>query len=384
MHPDHADLILQTLRALRSEQAWETILTRVLDVGAHRLASQRDSSLRATLQQKQNEKTSCSAKVDRARVWPHPNASKTLDRPYPVLSGRRKVPKLVNANRVPILRLKKPQSPFLSRIIRNTVDTREKRILSCDRIAKQIPTARHEDQWDDILSRQFGLEDDGYGKRWSYEPQYAYDQIHQLQDIATEKRSRLAAQMHAIVEKEKELVKQEKQSRQNEKQQLYLVRQLPQYLPVTEPARKSDDTQTLPQESTPDMVVHDVEKFKTKEEIQRIQSENTFVRREEEIAQIKATRIRRKEEKAKAKAEKVQRKAKNVQYWNDKLDRQTVETAGAEDHGSSLNRKPARRIPADRLQTGNIPSSQMPPGKPNVPQWTPPAWSNSRAQAKVQ
>ena len=137
-----------------SPTAWRTILSHVLELGAERIAKKRDSSLKGELHLEANDENQAASPP---RVWPIPGATKTIDRPYSEIPGRRHVPKLVNANRVPFLRLKKPQPAFLSRIIRDTIKTRERRIALSNNLIPQVSVAKAEDTWDEILFQNFGL-----------------------------------------------------------------------------------------------------------------------------------------------------------------------------------------------------------------------------------
>ncbi|KAF1951487.1 hypothetical protein CC80DRAFT_207945 [Byssothecium circinans] len=105
-------------------------------------------------------------------------------RPYAKVSGPRHVPILASANGVPFLRLKKPQPPALSRILRQKLQTRidnfDSRILFAN---YWLPLGRYEDDWDDILKRECGVGREGH-MRWAdpinealRESNTAYDKI---------------------------------------------------------------------------------------------------------------------------------------------------------------------------------------------------------------
>ncbi len=244
-----------------------------------------------------------------------------LDRPYHDLSGRRQVPKLVNANRVPFLRVKKPQSPYVSRIIRNTVKTREKRIALSARLAEQIPIAQTEDKWDDIIFKVFGLEE-VTGSAWSHELHQAIHENQNLQTSAIQKRADLSARMHSIVEQEKMLAAEEEQLMKKEKYQRIKDRRLARKenpTPVVEQERLLDSAEAAPDKLKPDMAVHDKDHYKTREEIEQMGAENEHSRTDEEVADIKSARVRRREERLKQKSEKAKRQAENVLFWRNKL-----------------------------------------------------------------
>jgi len=261
------------------------------------------------------------------------------------------VPKIVNANRVPLLRLKKPQSPFVSRIIRDTIDTRERRITLANQLDEQLPMAMDEDEWDKILFDQFGLEDD---LSWSHELRLAIEKNGTLQTAATQKRIDLAARVHSIVQQEKALANEEALRIRDEKHKRRKTNRLArrgQTMPVAEHDMTLDSTESASQEVDPhdkdsekknpgetvagkiipDSIVRDKERFQTKEEMAGIRAANAMTRTEDEIASTKAARARRKEAAAKEKAGKVKRRAESIQYWQEKLGKHSNDTANAPD-----------------------------------------------------
>ena len=168
-----------------------------------------------------------SDKAPKIQAAPYPGASRTLDRPFPNVSGRRGVPTLVNANRVPFLRIKKPQPPFLSRIIRSIVKTRNHRILNGERLANELTYAQDEDEWDRILHELAGLDSTNLLEpHWHREVKQAVDDNHQRQIGAIQRRADISAKMHAIVEKEKALAQEAKLRRRDEKHKAYKARRL--------------------------------------------------------------------------------------------------------------------------------------------------------------
>ena len=187
---------------------------RILDLGGQRAADQRSKTLAAkTLLSEEAKENTSPVRSSRPRVWPYPDGKKVLDRPFKETSGRRHVPKLINANKVPILQFKKPQSPFLSRMIRDIIKTRQKRVDLQHKLKEQVQWARAEDAWDFALRKSMGLEQDQSEERWSYQPQLSHDQVHALHSAAANKQVKIAAKMHAIVEKEKALALEEKWER---------------------------------------------------------------------------------------------------------------------------------------------------------------------------
>ena len=187
---------------------------RILDLGAQRAAEQRSKTLAAqTLNSEEAREHTGPILSSRPRVWPYPGGRKVLDRPFKETSGHRHVPKLINANKVPILQFKKPQSPFLSRMIRDIIKTRQKRVDLQHKLKEQVQWARGEDAWDFALRKSIGLEQDQSEEQWSYQPQLSHDQVHARHSAAANKQVKIAAKMHAIVEKEKALALEEKWER---------------------------------------------------------------------------------------------------------------------------------------------------------------------------
>lgn len=183
----------------------------VLDLGAQRAAEQRNKALATqTLNSEEAKEHISPARSNRPRVWPHEGGRKVLDRPFKETSGRRLVPKLINANKVPILQFKKPQSPFLSRMIRDIIKTRQKRVDLQHKLKEQVQWARREDAWDLELRKSLGLEQDQSEERWTYQPKLSHDQVQAHHAAAANKQVKIAAKMHAIVEKEKALAFEEK------------------------------------------------------------------------------------------------------------------------------------------------------------------------------
>lgn len=184
---------------------------RILDLGGQRVAEKRSKTLAAqTPNSEQAKEPTRPVRSSRPRVWPYPGGKKVLDRPFQETSGRRHVPKLINANKVPILQFKKPQSPFLSRMIRDIIETRQKRVDLQIRLKDQVQWARGEDVWDFLLRKSFGLEPDQPEEPWSYQPRRSHDQVQARHMAAASKQVNIAAKMHAIVEKEKALAVEEK------------------------------------------------------------------------------------------------------------------------------------------------------------------------------
>ena len=295
--------------------------TRILEQGARRSAEQRRNAVVKTPQDSDGAGDApIPSKSSPPRLWPYPGATKVLDRPHGNLSGKRHVPKLVNANRVPILRFKKPQSPFLSRIIRDTVKTREARLSLCVKLHDLLRYAHDEDEWDRILFKLVKIRQKNSDEHWSSETQRALNDVVSLQTAAGNKRIAIAAQMQAIVEKEKLLAMEEKSRIQNEK---YMVRKakyfscIRQEMPAPEEQPLAEETAAKKEQPLTERAIA---KMKLKEEIGRTHGETQSVSwTDEERAAIKVERKKRKEEQAKVKEAKLKRRDEQVKCWQQKL-----------------------------------------------------------------
>ncbi|CEO60162.1 hypothetical protein PMG11_04801 [Penicillium brasilianum] len=136
----------------------------------------------------------------------HPDASSILDRPRLSLSGKRKVPVLVNARGVPFLRIKKPQPRNLSGVIRSRLEKRWNRIVTRDRLHVELLFANDEDAWDRLTR---GAEQ----PTWTKEVKLALDNVYEKIRETDKKNRELAEGMWNIVLEERELAKKEDEQR---------------------------------------------------------------------------------------------------------------------------------------------------------------------------
>ncbi|MCJ1399836.1 hypothetical protein MMC11_003039 [Xylographa trunciseda] len=143
-------------------------------------------------------------------VWPRPDTPLVLSRPFLSISGKRHIPKLVNTNGIPHLRFKKPQSPFLSRVIRDKIRQREKRFDQLTKMNGEIAMAQAEDEWDSILKHNCGIEDNPE-LSWTTVLVSASQQIRGKIHASHLKNTELGRKMYDIVEKEKALAKEEQE-----------------------------------------------------------------------------------------------------------------------------------------------------------------------------
>ncbi|KAI4189844.1 MAG: hypothetical protein LQ348_003744 [Seirophora lacunosa] len=162
---------------------------------------------------------------DTGRRWPHPAAKPVLDGLLPPPPAKlRRVPNLVNANHVPFLRFKKPQSPFLSYIIRKKNLEREKRVDRMHALEKQLGKAEDEDEWDKILRDHHQISTDDNGTRWATATREALNDVKQVHQNNTVKRMEIAQRMFDIYQEESKLADKERLERRDRTHQAYKAR----------------------------------------------------------------------------------------------------------------------------------------------------------------
>lgn len=163
-------------------------------------------------------------------------APSILERPLPLeqLSGRRHVPKLFNAQGIPVLRIKKPQPENLSGYINHRLQKKQKRHDTRHRLDDELELARAEDRWDNIV-REYtdgvdgsgtataGARDDGRrgNNSWSYEVAMARREVNVKLEEERQKNAEMAAKMQAVVDQETELYEREKAERKEAKKRRY-------------------------------------------------------------------------------------------------------------------------------------------------------------------
>ena len=149
-----------------------------------------------------------------------------LSRPHPLreLSGKRHVPVLFSASRIPVLRIKKPQPQNLSGFIKNRIKQRQRRHDRRHWLEEQVEFARYEDLWDDILERQIGANAGAEAKRsrrmeptWAEEFQVAKDEVEYKLRQEGKNISAMAVKMQEIVDRERDLFEKERAARKEAK-----------------------------------------------------------------------------------------------------------------------------------------------------------------------
>jgi hypothetical protein len=74
---------------------------------------------------------------------------------------RRRIPILTKATLVPFLRFKKPQSPFLSRVLRDKIRGKQRRFDRMGEVEEKVMLGGMEEEWEGIVEEQLS----GMGKR---------------------------------------------------------------------------------------------------------------------------------------------------------------------------------------------------------------------------
>ncbi|KAL8973777.1 MAG: hypothetical protein Q9197_001991 [Variospora fuerteventurae] len=162
---------------------------------------------------------------DTGRRWPHPAARPVLDGLPPPPPGKtRRVPTLVNANHIPFIRFKKPQSPFLSYIIRQKNIEREKRVDRMQALEKQLDIAEDEDQWDKLLRDHHQVSADDNGTTWALATRQALQDVKRVHQTNTIKRMHMARRMFDIFREQRKLAEEERLERRNRRHQAYKAR----------------------------------------------------------------------------------------------------------------------------------------------------------------
>ncbi|KFY82982.1 hypothetical protein V498_08360 [Pseudogymnoascus sp. VKM F-4517 (FW-2822)] len=156
----------------------------------------------------------------RRKPEPYPGAIPVLQqRPLPKsqLTGRRRVPILVSANLIPMLRFKKPQSEFLSRVLNDKIKTRQKRHDTLDRLGELVEMGSMEQEWDEELGMA-----EGY--KWSSAAHEEKKVVQLTMDKAVKTNIKLAQKMLDIVDEEQRLADIEKRGWLREKRKRYRQR----------------------------------------------------------------------------------------------------------------------------------------------------------------
>jgi len=202
---------LETLRCISSGSLHKVSNLLEQFTGTQPLRNEEDTSSRSkpcpSVEVKKPQKANPVAPI----VWSRPNTPRVLSRPFLSISGKRHIPKLAHTNGIPFLRFKKPQSPFLSRVIRNKIRQREKRFDHVKLLDGEIARAQAEDEWDSILGHNCGIENDTEVP-WIAAPVSALQEVKGKIQASHYKNTRLGRKMYDIVKKEKALAEEEERN----------------------------------------------------------------------------------------------------------------------------------------------------------------------------
>ncbi|KAI1006236.1 hypothetical protein K3495_g1986 [Podosphaera aphanis] len=157
-------------------------LLRLAAEGVTTAIAQVHTVLRTHLTEVEKARIVCSQEVSKPRecprVWPYPGAPKVVDvRPLPlekISSGRRHVPSLVlTSGGAAFLRFKKPQSPFLSRVLRDKVAQKQKLLDHQSNLELAEEMGHTENLWENKILEEIersvkgGVEEAGAIEWWT-------------------------------------------------------------------------------------------------------------------------------------------------------------------------------------------------------------------------
>jgi hypothetical protein len=157
---------------------------------------------------------------------PFKPSTELLSRPHPLrqLSGKRHVPVLFTASKIPVLRIKKPQPPNLSGFIRHRIEQRQRRHDRRHWLEEQVEFAQYEDLWDEIVEEHIGVDAEVEAKRdmlmeptWAEEFQIAKEEVEFKIKEELRKNAAMAVRMQEVVDRETELLEREKKARKEAK-----------------------------------------------------------------------------------------------------------------------------------------------------------------------
>lgn len=150
-----------------------------------------------------------------------------FDRPLALekLSGKRHVPVLYNAQKIPVLRLRKPQPANLSGYLAHRVRVRQKRHDTRHRLDAELEIARSEDRWDGIVARLAADQEtspastpDGAEVKkepaWSAGVSLARREIAGKLEEEKRKNAEMAVKMQGVVDREREIYDREKREKE--------------------------------------------------------------------------------------------------------------------------------------------------------------------------
>ena len=212
-------------------------------------------------------------------------------------------------------------------MILDNAETRERRLITAGRLTNELHVAKDEDDWDQILHEQCGvdLEHISPEQSWCSAVERSFKKNHQRQVDAIQKKADVAAKMYTILEQEKALAEEEKLRIRDEKHKMRKARRLARrgmteseiqekLYPPSEKAVNYDAP--VPTEDVTKQGHGKVSRTDTEAKrrvrgdghpvSERLREASLRPKTEEEIIQIKEARARRKEEEARKKSSKTE------------------------------------------------------------------------------
>lgn len=167
-----------------------------------------------------------SAKASRQETAAYKPSDAIFARPRPLasLSGKRHVPVLFSANSIPVLRIKKPQSEALSGFLKSRITQRHKRWDHRHWLDEQIVLAKHEDEWDDLVSGHGDVESEDARLSWAQEFMAAKQVVRNAIAQEGKKNLAMAEKMQAVVDREQALFNAESDEKKAKKRAEKLAR----------------------------------------------------------------------------------------------------------------------------------------------------------------
>ena len=172
---------------------------------------------------------------ERPRVWPY-GEGKKIDELRPRMreelggSGKRKVPipVIVATSASPFLRFRKPQSPYLTRVLNDKIEDAKKRGQMVIRMQGEEEIGEAENKWDSLLNKALLVTRVQTTERpvdatsdeisWAKAPKEISQRIQKTKEKAMKSNTRRGDQMMILMEKERQLRDAEKiERRRNRK-----------------------------------------------------------------------------------------------------------------------------------------------------------------------
>lgn len=145
-----------------------------------------------------------------------------FDRPRPLseLSGKRHIPKLVSANLIPFLRIKKPQPASLTMYLTSHINRRQTIYDRRHRLALEKQTAEQEDSWDALIAGQLPASEVDE-PTWTSAINAADRDIDVWINRDKRKMTVTARKMQRVIDEERAMLKQEREDRRAIKRAAY-------------------------------------------------------------------------------------------------------------------------------------------------------------------